>query len=80
MVGLRRHRGRLGKLTPGPASQQAVADLFGKDRDIYAAAVAGLNGHGDFMRLLALDPADWQIAVAVINEQQRIIRQRNGGA
>lgn len=50
--------------------------MLSKDPDVFAAAVAGLNGHGDFLALLALHPADFEIAVAVVNEQQRVIAQR----
>lgn len=63
-------RGQLGKLTVGHARYEVVADALKDDPDIRAAAIAGLNGHGDFMALLRLPPAEWEIAIAVLNVQE----------
>ncbi len=70
--------GRLGKLTAGLASSQAVAAAYAKHPDIRNAAIAGLNGHGDFMALLRLPDDEYEIAIAVVNVQQEILRQRGG--
>jgi hypothetical protein len=68
--------GRLGKLTVGPAAAQAVADAYAKHPDIRNVAIAGLNGHGDFMALLRLSDEEYEIAIAVVNAQEEILRQR----
>ncbi len=70
--------GRLGKLTAGPAISPAVAAVYAKHPDIRNAAIAGLNGHGDFMALLRLPDDEYEIAIAVVNVQQEILHQRGG--
>lgn len=42
------------------------------------AAWYGLHARGDFMALLALHPEDWQIALDVIAEMQRMVQQQGG--
>lgn len=47
-----------------------VAEALKNDPDVRTAALASLNGHGDFMALLELPPDRWEIAVAVVTAQE----------
>jgi sulfate adenylyltransferase subunit 1 (EFTu-like GTPase family) len=53
-----------------------VAAAYAEHPDIRNAAIAGLNGHGDFMALLALPAEQYEIAVAVVSAQQDVLDQR----
>lgn len=68
MVRLLRGRpgGARGKLSGDPA--------------VTTAAVALLNGWSDPLELLALEPEDYRVAVAVIQEAERLRAQRDRNA
>lgn len=58
-----RPRGALGKLSGDPA--------------ITTAAVALLTGWSNPLELLALDPEDYRVAVAIVQEAERLRYQRD---
>jgi hypothetical protein len=53
---------------------QAVADALKGHPDIHIGAVSGLCGFGDFMAAYEYPPEKWDVFVATVAEQQRILR------